>query len=108
MSRLDPTAATSCHNILSTSKVTRLSAHGGETLTRKDTTKRVFVQRVTIPPPARPLIATITSDDFDFDRIKPLLRLSIADEPDNALWKRVDDAVIESTPSPRLTTSSFQ
>ncbi|KAH6705767.1 hypothetical protein EV126DRAFT_457884 [Verticillium dahliae] len=39
------------------------------------------------------LIAAITSDDFDFDRIKPLLRLTVADEPDGALWKQVDDAL---------------
>ncbi|KAF3357053.1 hypothetical protein VdG1_00204 [Verticillium dahliae VDG1] len=54
------------------------------------------------------LIAAITSDDFDFDRIKPLLRLTVADEPDGALWKQVDDAVVESIPTPRPTTSSFQ
>ncbi|KAB5581241.1 hypothetical protein GE09DRAFT_1085605 [Coniochaeta sp. 2T2.1] len=41
------------------------------------------------------------SDDFDLDRIKPLLRAALADHRDDALiWNRVYDAVTESTPPP--------
>ncbi|KAM0286950.1 hypothetical protein ACHAQH_000634 [Verticillium albo-atrum] len=54
------------------------------------------------------LIAAVTSAEFDFDRIKPLLRLTVAGERDGVLWKQVDDAVVESTPTPRPTTSSLQ
>ncbi|KAM5361111.1 hypothetical protein ACJZ2D_013322 [Fusarium nematophilum] len=55
------------------------------------------------------LISAVASDDFDFDRIKPLLRLTLANEPDDALiWKQVYDAVTESTPPPRPTASSLQ
>ncbi|KAK3384287.1 hypothetical protein B0T24DRAFT_516412, partial [Lasiosphaeria ovina] len=57
------------------------------------------------------LISAVSSDDFDFDfdRIKPLLKAALADDPDDALiWDRVYNAVTESTPPPRLITSSFQ
>ncbi|KAK0610050.1 hypothetical protein B0T17DRAFT_593872 [Bombardia bombarda] len=55
------------------------------------------------------LNSAVSSDDFDFDRIKPLLKAAIADDPDDALiWDRVYNAVTESTPPPRLIASSFQ
>ncbi|KAH6869569.1 hypothetical protein B0T10DRAFT_418334 [Thelonectria olida] len=54
------------------------------------------------------LNAAINLDDFDLDRIKPLLRLTLAGEPDALIWKQVYDAVTESTPPPRPTASSLQ
>ncbi|KAM0271650.1 hypothetical protein ACHAQH_009005 [Verticillium albo-atrum] len=51
----------------------------------------------------------LLSDDFDFDRLKPLLRLALADKPDDVLiWRQVYGAVVESTPPPRPTASSLQ
>ncbi|KAB5514925.1 hypothetical protein GE09DRAFT_1161614 [Coniochaeta sp. 2T2.1] len=47
------------------------------------------------------LSSAVNSDDFDLDRIKPLLRAALADHRDDALiWNRVYDAVTESTPPP--------
>ncbi|GKU12502.1 unnamed protein product, partial [Fusarium langsethiae] len=55
------------------------------------------------------LNAAVNLDDFDLHRIKPLLRLTLADKPDDALiWNLVYDAVTESTPPPRVTASSLQ
>ncbi|GAB0138519.1 hypothetical protein EsDP_00006752 [Epichloe bromicola] len=56
------------------------------------------------------LNTAITSDDFDFDRIKPLLRLILAaHKPDDAvIWREVYDVIVESTPPPRPTASSLQ
>jgi hypothetical protein len=52
---------------------------------------------------------SLDSDDFDLDRIKPLLIAALADHPDDSLiWDRVYDAVTESTPSPRPIASSLQ
>ncbi|OBS17101.1 hypothetical protein FPOA_12378 [Fusarium poae] len=52
---------------------------------------------------------SLDSDDFNLDRINPLLRSVLAGEPDDFLiWKLVYDAVTESTPPPRLTASSLQ
>lgn len=51
----------------------------------------------------------MNSDDFDLDRIKPLLRVALADHRDDGLiWARVYDAVTESTPPPRPIASSIQ
>ncbi|EJT69154.1 hypothetical protein GGTG_13263 [Gaeumannomyces tritici R3-111a-1] len=51
----------------------------------------------------------VASDDFDLDRIKPLLRAALAGDPNDALiWDQVYRAVAESTPPPRLVPSSFQ
>ncbi|KAK4131096.1 hypothetical protein BT67DRAFT_389147 [Trichocladium antarcticum] len=48
------------------------------------------------------LASAVYSDDFDLDRIKPLLNAALADPLDDALiWGRVYDAVTESTPPPR-------
>ncbi|KAL3584588.1 hypothetical protein FPOAC2_14368 [Fusarium poae] len=53
--------------------------------------------------------AAVNLDDFDLHRIKPLLRLTLADKPDDALiWNLVYDAVTESTPPPRQVASSIQ
>ncbi|KAB5513466.1 hypothetical protein GE09DRAFT_1013846 [Coniochaeta sp. 2T2.1] len=55
------------------------------------------------------LNSAVNSDDFDLDRIKPLLRAALADHRDDALiWNRVYDAVTESTPPPRPIASSIQ
>ncbi|KAL3584669.1 hypothetical protein FPOAC2_14450 [Fusarium poae] len=52
---------------------------------------------------------SLDSDDFDLHRIKPLLRLTLADKSDDALiWNLVYDAVTESTPPPRQVASSIQ
>ncbi|CRK29157.1 hypothetical protein HYQ45_015072 [Verticillium longisporum] len=51
----------------------------------------------------------LLTDDFDYDHIKPLLRLALADKPDDVLiWRQVYGAVVESTPPPRPTASSLQ
>ncbi|KAL2171516.1 hypothetical protein VTG60DRAFT_2684 [Thermothelomyces hinnuleus] len=50
----------------------------------------------------------IDSDDFDPERVKPLLNAALADEIDDAfIWDRVYDAVTESTPPPGLVVSSI-
>ncbi|RSL57392.1 hypothetical protein CEP54_008310 [Fusarium duplospermum] len=54
------------------------------------------------------LNAAVNSDDFDLNRIKPLLRVTLADEPDELIWEQVYNAVTESTPPPRPTASSLQ
>ncbi len=55
------------------------------------------------------LNSAVNSDDFDLDRIKPLLTAALADDSDDALiWDRVYDAVTESTPPPRPIASSLQ
>ena len=50
----------------------------------------------------------ITSPDFDFDRIKPLLTAIINNESDEVIWEKVYDAIIESTPPPRPAPSSIR
>ncbi|KAL1593051.1 hypothetical protein SLS59_009376 [Nothophoma quercina] len=47
------------------------------------------------------------ADNFDIERIKPLLRAVLENDPDEVIWNRVYDTVTESTPPPRP-TSSFQ
>ncbi|KPM42314.1 hypothetical protein AK830_g4299 [Neonectria ditissima] len=48
------------------------------------------------------LLSTVTSDNFTFDRIKPLLQGALADKPqDTLIWDLASTAAIESTPSPR-------
>ncbi|KAL2175530.1 uncharacterized protein P884DRAFT_286564 [Thermothelomyces heterothallicus CBS 202.75] len=52
---------------------------------------------------------SLDSDDFDLDRIKPVLNAALADHLDDALiWDRVYDAVTEATPPPRPIASSLQ
>ncbi|KAM7201375.1 hypothetical protein V8F33_003475, partial [Rhypophila sp. PSN 637] len=44
---------------------------------------------------------SLRADEFDFDRIKPLLNAALADHIDDALvWDQVYNAVTESTPLP--------
>ncbi|KAM0584291.1 hypothetical protein ACHAP6_007485 [Verticillium nonalfalfae] len=55
------------------------------------------------------LNAAIVSDDYNFDRIRPLLSSALTDNPDDALlWDHVCNAVAESTPPPRSIASSLQ
>ncbi|KAG8664734.1 uncharacterized protein FPOAC1_013514 [Fusarium poae] len=55
------------------------------------------------------LVSTAASADFDFDRVKPLLKSALVDEPDDALiWDELYNAVTESTPPPRQVASSIQ
>ncbi|RYP66166.1 hypothetical protein DL771_007942 [Monosporascus sp. 5C6A] len=54
------------------------------------------------------LNSAVDSDDFDFDRIKPLLNTILADKTDKEIWDAVYDAVAESTPPPRPIASSLQ
>ncbi|KJZ70776.1 hypothetical protein HIM_09826 [Hirsutella minnesotensis 3608] len=50
----------------------------------------------------------VNADDFDLDRIKPLLNAALAESPDDSLiWNRVYSAIIESTPPPRPILSSL-
>ncbi|KAK7398512.1 hypothetical protein QQX98_012105 [Neonectria punicea] len=52
---------------------------------------------------------SLDSDDFDYDRIKPLLKAALADDlNDYLIWDQAYNAVTESTPPPRLTASSLQ
>ncbi|RSL39791.1 hypothetical protein CEP51_016769, partial [Fusarium floridanum] len=54
------------------------------------------------------LISAAASDNFDFDRVKPLLKSALASEPDALIWDQVYDAVTESSPPPRPIASSLQ
>ncbi|KAG8664855.1 uncharacterized protein FPOAC1_013635 [Fusarium poae] len=54
------------------------------------------------------LISAAASDDFDFDRVKPLLKSALASEPDAFIWDRAYDVIAESTPPPRPIASSLQ
>ncbi|KAI1370748.1 hypothetical protein F4677DRAFT_464937 [Hypoxylon crocopeplum] len=51
--------------------------------------------------------STVTSGDFDYDRVKPLLRAVIAKEPDEKIWAQVYHAVTESTPPPQPIASAL-
>ncbi|KAH6714638.1 hypothetical protein BKA61DRAFT_481542, partial [Leptodontidium sp. MPI-SDFR-AT-0119] len=51
------------------------------------------------------LISAVTSDNFHFDRIKPLLTAALTDNRDDALiWDQVYNAVTESLTSPKQLT----
>jgi hypothetical protein len=52
---------------------------------------------------------SLDSDDFDLDRVKPLLRLVLASEPDDTvIWNHLYEAVTESTPPPRPIPSAIE
>ena len=53
------------------------------------------------------LHAAVSSDDFDAERLRPLLDAILKRQPDEFIWNAVYNAVTESTPPPRP-TSSFQ
>ena len=48
------------------------------------------------------------SDDFDLERVIPLLTAVLNDEPDETIWNKVYGAVTESTPPPRPASSIQQ
>ncbi|KAF4419981.1 hypothetical protein CGCF415_v014079 [Colletotrichum fructicola] len=49
------------------------------------------------------LNAKVTSDDFDLNRAKPLLKAALADDLDDELiWRQVGNLVIEATPPPPI------
>jgi hypothetical protein len=54
------------------------------------------------------LMTVVNADDFDIERILPLLQAILRQEPDRLIWDRVYDAVTESTPPPRPTSSVLQ
>ncbi|KAM0269829.1 hypothetical protein ACHAQH_009646 [Verticillium albo-atrum] len=55
------------------------------------------------------LNAAIVSDDYNLDKIRPLLSSALTDNLDDALlWDHVCNAVAESTPPPRSIASSLQ
>ncbi|KAI1825468.1 hypothetical protein F4861DRAFT_537932 [Xylaria intraflava] len=53
------------------------------------------------------VISAVASDNFDFDRIKPLLNALLVNTSDSEIWKLVYNAVFESTPPPRPVVSSL-
>jgi hypothetical protein len=55
-----------------------------------------------------PLYLSIVSDSLETARIKPLLNAVLNKQPDEAIWNAVCDAVTESTPPPRPTSSILQ
>ncbi|KAL2889274.1 hypothetical protein HOO65_030775 [Ceratocystis lukuohia] len=55
------------------------------------------------------LTSAVASTDFNFDRVKPLLKSALADETDDTLlWDQVYQAVTEPTPPPRPVASSIK
>ncbi|RYO97370.1 hypothetical protein DL765_011214 [Monosporascus sp. GIB2] len=54
------------------------------------------------------LNSAVDFDNFDFDRIKPLLNAILANKLDKDIWDAVYDAVTESTPPPWPIASSLQ
>ncbi|KAF7857261.1 hypothetical protein EAF04_009502 [Stromatinia cepivora] len=55
------------------------------------------------------LNSAVTSDDFDLDRIKPLLNAALTDNPDDIfIWDQIYNIIIESTPPPRSIASFIQ
>lgn len=51
---------------------------------------------------------SLDSDDFDYDRVRPLLAAVLAGDLDALIWDRVYHAVRECTPPPRPIPSSIQ
>ncbi|KAM7187663.1 hypothetical protein V8F20_010872 [Naviculisporaceae sp. PSN 640] len=51
---------------------------------------------------------SLRADEFDFNRIKPLLKSAIEPANDILIWKQVYCSVAESTPPPRPIALSFQ
>ncbi|ORY68964.1 uncharacterized protein BCR38DRAFT_406842 [Pseudomassariella vexata] len=51
---------------------------------------------------------TITSDEFIFDRIKPLLDAVFSKKPNDKIWDQVYNTITKSNPPPRPIASSLQ
>ncbi|KAF9870758.1 hypothetical protein CkaCkLH20_11860 [Colletotrichum karsti] len=54
------------------------------------------------------LISAAASDDFEFDRVKPLLKSALSKVDDFTIWDQAYSAVSETTPPPRTIASSLQ
>jgi len=54
------------------------------------------------------LNSAVNSGNFDIERIAPLLKAVVDNEPDQIVWDKVYDAVTESTPPPRSLPSIQQ
>ncbi|KAI1086053.1 hypothetical protein F5B19DRAFT_200600 [Rostrohypoxylon terebratum] len=54
------------------------------------------------------LEASLDSEDFNYDRVKPLLRAVVAKDSDEKIWAQVYHAVTESTPPPRPIASHLK
>ncbi|GJC89526.1 hypothetical protein ColLi_12364 [Colletotrichum liriopes] len=55
------------------------------------------------------LISAVASDDFDFDRVKPLLKEAVSEDVDElAVWNQAESVTAEITPPPRAPASSLQ
>ncbi|OTA98042.1 hypothetical protein M426DRAFT_326299 [Hypoxylon sp. CI-4A] len=54
------------------------------------------------------LNSAVDFDDFDFERIQPLLDAVLSDKSDSEIWDQVYNAVADSTPPPRPIVSSLQ
>ncbi|KAI1496768.1 hypothetical protein F5X99DRAFT_399135 [Biscogniauxia marginata] len=54
------------------------------------------------------LTSAVTSNDFDYARVKPLLVTVIAKKSNEEIWDQVYSAITESTPPPRPIASSLQ
>jgi hypothetical protein len=54
------------------------------------------------------LMTAVNADNFEIERITPLLKAVLSKESDDTIWNRVYDAVTESTPPPRPTSSILQ
>ncbi|OAQ57431.1 FunK1 protein kinase [Pochonia chlamydosporia 170] len=55
------------------------------------------------------LLSAVTADNFDFNRVKRLLKEALTDKPrDTLIWELVSSAAVESTPPPRAMPSSTQ
>jgi hypothetical protein len=53
-------------------------------------------------------MTAVNADNFEIERITPLLKAVLSKESDDTIWNRVYDAVTESTPPPRPTSSILQ
>lgn len=54
------------------------------------------------------LNSAVASDDFDLDRLYPLLKVSVDRADDSTIWKEVKNAIAETTPPPRSIASSIR
>ncbi|OAA34974.1 serine/threonine-protein kinase Sgk2 [Metarhizium rileyi] len=79
-----------------------LQIHPAARLLRSDSGRSLFSE-------ISRLNTLITSDDYNFDLIRPFIKLCLANSPDDALiWDQLCGAVAETTPPPRPIPSSLQ
>lgn len=53
-------------------------------------------------------MTAVNADDFDAERLIPLLQAVLREEPDDVIWNKVYAAVAASTPPPRPASSIQQ